>query len=218
MAFFVVTLQALSKIRPQARVGYYGYPHMPYWMKNLSEVQRLNDRDAALYRASSALFPSIYLPYKSGKDATFAQNQDYINRTVAEARRIAASLAGGAPVLPYAWHRYHDHEPSGLQLLTDQDTALELLHPKQLGARGVVLWGNEQNASAVAETVAFFARHRDEIDRAAGPSASRNNLVGSGALQLPAPPRAADLDHVHSAPPNFASPGTFPPPWTPCAL
>ena len=33
------------------------------------------------------------------------------------------------PVLPYAWYRYHDGEPKGLQFLNTADTVLQFKHP-----------------------------------------------------------------------------------------
>ena len=74
----------------------------------------------------TALSPSIYEPYESDCHDAGCQplklNTEYVNATVGEAVRISKSLDTPLPVLPYAWYRYHDGEPKGMQFLTAKDT------------------------------------------------------------------------------------------------
>lgn len=201
------------------RWGLYGYPRGSYW----SELDTsLDDSIAPLWKASGALFPSTYIAYKSGVDAPFARNEAYINRTLTEAQRIATSMpytppgqssTGPTPVYPYAWYRYHDGEPSGLQMLTDQDTALEFQHALTPGlfpaVRGIVVWGSEgSNATAISEVENYLAAHADVFGtgpepptRPASRRATPSPQVGNGDVQTFALDRDVAI-----------------PPYTPCSL
>jgi hypothetical protein len=108
-----LTARTSQRLRPKAKVGFYGLPHKQYWPQpQLNATQQgYNDLMLPLWQACSALYPSIYLPYESGcHDAgcqPLKRNQEYVDATIGEALRVS-KLVGGSPlpVLPYAWYRY----------------------------------------------------------------------------------------------------------------
>jgi hypothetical protein len=150
--FFEATLRTYAELMPHARVGAYGYPRNWYYpcaaSHNASEcgynnpyfgpgARATNDAQARLYAASSALFPSIYLPAYGNSSAFLPHHEEYISSVTAEAARLRAAHSPAAPVLPFAWNFYHD----GHTLLSPADMAASLAVPPQNGADGVVLWG-----------------------------------------------------------------------------
>eukprot|EP00730_Choanoeca_flexa_P005978 TRINITY_DN12062_c0_g1_i7.p1 TRINITY_DN12062_c0_g1~~TRINITY_DN12062_c0_g1_i7.p1 ORF type:complete len:445 (+),score=38.96 TRINITY_DN12062_c0_g1_i7:183-1517(+) len=122
LKFFLATVHQANELFPESRFGFYSYPNIGFWRSDaqVAHLQQLNNRLLPLWQASTALFPSVYLPYKSNVDAAYALNQLYLDRTIGQS-------GGGSspPVYPYTWHRYHDGEPHGLQLLDDLDFHLE---------------------------------------------------------------------------------------------
>jgi hypothetical protein len=108
-------------------VGFYGLPHKQYWPQpQLNATQRgWNDMLLPLWEASTALYPSIYLPYESGCNnnplcQTLKLNTAFVDATVGEATRVS-KLAGRAapkPVIPYAWNLYHPEGPFAHQVRT----------------------------------------------------------------------------------------------------
>ena len=110
------------------RVSRHLLQHKQYWPQpQLNKTQMgWNDLFLPLWKECTALFPSIYEPYESDCHDAGCQplklNTEYVNATVGEAVRISKSLDAPLPVLPYAWYRYHDGEPKGMQFLTAKDT------------------------------------------------------------------------------------------------
>ena len=108
-------------------MGFYGLPHKQYWPQpQLNATQHgWNDMLLPLWEASTALYPSIYLPYESGCNnnplcQTLKLNTAFVDATVGEATRVS-KLAGRAapkPVIPYAWNLYHPEGPFAHQVRT----------------------------------------------------------------------------------------------------
>ena len=110
-----LTARTSRRLRPRAKVGFYGLPHKQYWPQpQLNKTQQgWNDLFMPLWNEVNALFPSIYEPYESGcHDAgcqPVARNTEYVDATIQEAVRISKLVESGArdtpgpPVLPYAW-------------------------------------------------------------------------------------------------------------------
>lgn len=151
LQWMVTTLNTVTALRPKARWGYYGIPQgyaepcaapssqtaplCGYRCPILGDVWRAqNDRMQPLFDASTAMFPSIYLPPQRSPDYT-ARNLDYVQGTIQEAQRLAKK---GQPTLPFAWAMYHDQS----SLLLPDDLNAELAGPALLGLEGVVLWGD----------------------------------------------------------------------------
>lgn len=146
------TLHTYAELMPLARTGFYGYPGNYYYPCSGSHnttqcgyndpdvgpsLRAQNDAQARIYAASSALFPSNYLPANTNTSASFPHHTEYVAATVAEASRLRDAHTPRAPVLPFAWNFYHD----GHTLLLPPDMDIELAVPSVNGADGVVLWG-----------------------------------------------------------------------------
>jgi hypothetical protein len=125
ISFFVTTLEFFRAARPHARAGFYGFPggmfgaclhethDCGYNNPKIAPARRaLNDGLAAIWNASGALYPSIYLvaPEKWRSNATtLLLNAAYINGTVGESIRLSKKYSeSGTPILPYAWAMYHN--------------------------------------------------------------------------------------------------------------
>ena len=167
LEFLTFTINTTKALRPKAAgVGFYGYPHHTYW-GNETQQSVYNDALMPLWRAQTALHPSIYLPYGTkptctGPGCATKQMQDaWVDGGMNEAARISQKLVdeGGAarPILPYSWYRYHDGEPKGLQLISDCDTTLEFVRPFNVsGVQAVIIWGEEANSTVFQEVIKWF--------------------------------------------------------------
>jgi hypothetical protein len=117
LKFFVATIKLVVSLRPLAKAGYYGFPHIMWagcqfaWKREPTKdcgyanpavgpvYRKLNDRMKAVWAASSALFPNNYLYGKTVVDpadepqvsnATYiAKELAVLRSTVVEARRLA---------------------------------------------------------------------------------------------------------------------------------
>lgn len=169
MEMLVRSVNHIKSIRPNAKVGYYGYPDRLYWGgyestdilpanhiavtdgycaagSTYGDCDRaLNNRMASLWQAQNGFYPSIYQFYPSVTGApglgesTPERNAQYITANLQEAQR----LAGTKPVLAYTWYQYHDSTIFAGVNLNDIDLAQSLTIPAQLGAQGAVIWGWE---------------------------------------------------------------------------
>ena len=137
----------------------YHTAHGPY-------QRAINDELAWLVEASDVLIPSIYLGFQTdrhqGQVASPSQpdllevHRQYVEGTVAEARRLAdnaAAATGRAPplVVPVAWARFNDYwDPASgpstdaRRLLPIDEARIEFAAPKGAGADGVIVWGAVQ--------------------------------------------------------------------------
>ena len=158
VAFFVQTLQLCRALRPHAAWGFYGLPasapgpcvangpdpspQCGYRNPAAGPALRAeNDAIAAVWAASSGIFPSIYIPAGHNTSDWFSRNADYIAGMAEEAARLASTNAppgSQVPVRPFAWNYYHDGE----SLLLPADMAASINAPLPAGADGVVLWGS----------------------------------------------------------------------------
>jgi hypothetical protein len=150
--WFEATLHTYSELMPHARIGFYGYPRNWYYPcasdHNSSQcgynnpyfgpaARAANDALARIFAASSALYPSIYLPAHENASSFLPHHNEYVANVTAEAARLRDAHTPSSPLLPFAWNFYHD----GFTLLSPDDMAIELSVPSQNGADGVVLWG-----------------------------------------------------------------------------
>lgn len=150
--WFVRSLELGRSLRPKAKWGFYGRPannlgdcvgngtnlRCSYDGPAGNRLREFSDRQSAVWNASTALYPSIYLPVDvKGKPYVAAA---YVRAVVSEGRRIAANI----PVLPYAWHYYHD----GQTLLPTDEVVSVLKNSLDRGADGLVIWGGDHLASS----------------------------------------------------------------------
>jgi hypothetical protein len=163
-------LQAISIVRekcPNAKIGYYGYPGMPYWgnQSDFMLASQHNDQLFSLWNSVDVLLPSIYLPYISSEDMiTYLNNFHYVERKIDESVRIRNILnRTDIPIYPYTWHRYHD--PLDKNFLNKYDTRLEYGYPNyRKEVDGVVLWSSENNQQRMEDTKSWFQNNSKYLE------------------------------------------------------
>lgn len=162
--WFVETLMLCRKLRPKAKWGFYGLP-----LNAMNDCQAVTGKPGApkscgysaagsearelrraaevtqlpIWRASTALFPSIYLatPFRN---LPVSVAEAYVDSTVSESVKVAALAASAdglenpVPVFPYAWDHYH----AGVHVLPKESLVANMQVSKRAGARGVVWWGS----------------------------------------------------------------------------
>jgi len=165
----VATVRRASELRGAARWGFYAFPQnyfvcSPTGTLNPpadapdapasyqcgyenplvgASLRAHSDALAPLWEASTALFPSVYLP---SADTSPAQNAAYARAVAAESLRVARQAAArrGATrpaVLVYTNLFYH-HQP---RLLTAQDLTAVYNSTAAAGADGAVVWGGTKS-------------------------------------------------------------------------
>uniref|UniRef100_A0A8C5JAY4 Hyaluronidase n=1 Tax=Junco hyemalis TaxID=40217 RepID=A0A8C5JAY4_JUNHY len=138
------TLLVGRALRPAGLWGFYRFPDClnSNWAKEANytgrcqpaEVQR-NDRLGWLWAASSALYPSIYLPLALPP----ALRRRFVHHRLREALRVAARGAHGLlPVIPYSRLSFR----RSARFLQLADLVHTIGESAALGAAGVVLWGD----------------------------------------------------------------------------
>lgn len=110
-AFMLRTLRLAMSLRPAASWGFYGYPlcynsnpgpQGGYTGQCHKGTSELNDKLAWLWRESSALYPSVYVPPKL---AQLGHTQLMVRHRILEALRVAtqhATYLNPTAVMPYA--------------------------------------------------------------------------------------------------------------------
>jgi hypothetical protein len=96
----------------------------------------------------------------------FERNRQYVYENITEAQRLA-TLAGGKPVMAYAWPRYHNSaDPSErYTLVRKPELFLQLIYPMMLGAQHVAIWG----AESAALQNSYYGAMQDYVDSELGP-------------------------------------------------
>jgi hyaluronoglucosaminidase len=171
-AFYEASLAAVQAWYPGCLVGMYAYPSNDWstggYVGSGAAARRAeNDALAWLWRASSALYPSIYLTSPGASKYDGQTTEQYVGSTVREALRLASSVAAAAPaapapapaplVLPLAWYVYDAFpRPAVWQVLTAGDTAVVAALPSQLGADALVVWGAVGNPPFAPQPLARY--------------------------------------------------------------
>ncbi|XP_069085976.1 hyaluronidase-4-like [Pleurodeles waltl] len=147
------TVLLAQHMRPNGLWGYYLFPdcynydykeHPDTYTGRCPDIESArNDLLLWLWKASSALFPSIYLDYilKSSPNAL-----KFVHHRVNEAMRVASMAKNeyAIPVFVYSrpFYSYTFH------VLSEADLINTIGESAALGAAGVVLWGSIQYASS----------------------------------------------------------------------
>ncbi len=198
-AIFLAMLDTAKQTRPNTKWGYYSFPNpvlsgyaaanngSNFWMDR-------NDRLSWLYEAQTAVYPCLYIQRKSFADSVRitrntqsheADNRSFIETNMAEARRVA----GDKPILPFVWMRYHDGNAEyGLQTLNDFDLQVSFELPKELGAKGIIVWES-------VNSISTFNTVRDYMNQKFNPLARRIGDPSAwtpALLQQTAPPAPTD--------------------------
>ena len=149
-AFYEASLAAVHSWFPGCRAGMYAYPSNDwssggYAGSGAAARRAENDAIAWLWRASSALFPSIYLTSPGASVYDGQTTEQYVGSTVGEALRLAGGVAPPLQrplVAPLVWSVYDAFpRPAEWQYLSQSDTQVVAALPLQLGADAVVVWG-----------------------------------------------------------------------------
>jgi hypothetical protein len=224
--FFVYTAQQVQQQRPKATVGYYGFPTAPYYHYNLTLLTAMNRALLPLWRQIDVLMPSLYLPYQSGTNFTpLTALHEYVDHRLGMAAQVNEMLSaeGSKPrkVVPYTWYRYHgSSEPYALQLLNDNDTALEFSAPELTRAvDGAIIWGSEKTAQQAKEVEGYFQVQRDLFRGGGAPQRTNRTTTAARVEATAARTTAAAVaagTGLRSPPP--VDPRGPVPPWKSCGL
>ena len=186
--FLVQTLRLCRALRPRAKWGLYGYPQEAIYDvgNSSSPMTAFAERQLPIFRESSALFPSIYLPSGSHGKVFPWMTAEYYRRWVkgiVQQTVLLSKAVGRPPVFPFAWSKYHN----GSTLLTAEDAVTEFVVPKEAGADGLVWWGG--NEAGRPEDTAKFWQHTATVT---GPLVKKlTELLPASPLVAPPQPAAA---------------------------
>ena len=179
--FLEASLTSVNAWYPGCLAGIYAYPQNDWSFGGYTGPQAaarkvMNDQLDWLWRASSALFPSIYLTSPSVSKYDGQTTGEYVGSTVVETLRCAAmavapsagdgagaaadtGAGAGSPsptplVLPLMWYVYDAFpRPSVWQTLTEEDTQVVVSLPSTLGADGLLVWGAVGNPPFTPEAL-----------------------------------------------------------------
>lgn len=140
LTLFVETINTVKALRPKAKWGFYG---MPQYFNPMTPSQ--NNRVKALWQASTALYPSIYLP----PGRLPAENRMLTSLNIKEAQRCAGNQI---PVRPFMWSYYH----KGNHTLSPEDLHTSVTMPQELGCDGLVIWGSPVHRGKLEEFEAYL--------------------------------------------------------------
>lgn len=143
----IATLRELlllaKRVRPHARIGYYGLPLPNYWSRDegwrarsLAMVELLKNADW--------VGPSVYMFYKTGERHTPERQHRYAFESTMMALEVAAA-AGGKPVYQFVTHRYHPSTQLAMQPIDEDDLSANIasiLQAERDGKRvdGIIWW------------------------------------------------------------------------------
>ncbi|XP_051891037.1 hyaluronidase PH-20-like [Pristis pectinata] len=170
--FLIKSLQLGKKLRPNQLWGYYLFPncynnlhkdkHKTYTGKCPQRAIARNNELGWLWRESTALYPSIYLPkafQSSDKAKLFVRNR------VQEAMRVAALFKKehALPVYVYTRAVYRN---AINESLSKADLVSTIGESAALGAAGIVVWESSNttlNNVRFAHTCNMLQRHVDDV-------------------------------------------------------
>jgi len=165
MNVMTYAIQVVRDRFPLAKIGYYGYPGMPYWCdkgggQNQCPLQsKYNTQMMELWKQVDVLLPSIYMPYNStGNIGIYLRNIAYVHRKVKESIRISNLFPNKTfEIIPYTWHRYHD-PPNNL--IGYNELTIEYGYTYSFPeVNGLIFWSSETKSDWVNETVVWFTKY-----------------------------------------------------------
>ncbi|XP_078372681.1 hyaluronidase-1-like isoform X1 [Oculina patagonica] len=144
--FMESSIKLARQLRPKGLWGFYGFPdcfgtsETNYRCSH--EHQELNNKLKWLFSSSMALYPSVYMYDQQ------AWNKAYAYGRLEEAFRLATLVSKEKeqriPVFPYFRHLY-EGKPLEFAYLTDVDLHNTIGQAADMGAAGVVMWGNRRD-------------------------------------------------------------------------
>jgi hypothetical protein len=169
--FYTATFNRVKELRPQAKVGFFGYPQKFY--KNKEEIppkiigygdlthtaSDRNDRLQWLWDMEDILAPNVYCLFRTEEEPddfvenTTESNDEYFRTNTEEALR----LANGKPVYSVIHYKYQrGDDPLSQQFLNQINITSSLRVPGREGSVGVVLWGDLETVKQKEELEAYF--------------------------------------------------------------
>ncbi|XP_057304251.1 uncharacterized protein LOC130641460 isoform X2 [Hydractinia symbiolongicarpus] len=151
-AMFEHTITLGKELRPKALWGFYGFPDCYANKENryqcTPEVQKQNEQLEWLFSVSTALYPSMYLLEEH------PDNRDYVLGRLRETLRFATKGFGknrkNIPI--FAYHRnIYENFPGAFKFLSKDDLDHTIGAAADIGAAGVVLWGNRYDENTSPE-------------------------------------------------------------------
>lgn len=140
------TMKLARQLRPKGLWGFYGFPDCfgksDTNYRCSDENQELNNQLKWLFSSSMALYPSVYMYDQQSSNKAFAYGR------LEEAFRLATWVSNEkkrrVPVFPYFRHLY-EGKPLEFDYLTDVDLRNSIGQAADMGAAGVVMWGNRRD-------------------------------------------------------------------------
>ncbi len=159
LRLLVESLRAIRAVRPQAKLALYGYPASWIYDRSWGYSSPIygnfnrdtNDLLEPLWNELDGYAPLFYqdVPlgwrYANGDVQTYDWSTYWIESAMAETARLQARF-GFKDIVPIVWYRHLDAgapAPYRNQLMSISDLEIQLFLPRQLGASGVIVWGNE---------------------------------------------------------------------------
>ena len=139
------TLATLRKLRPRASWGFYGLVANPFIGFQAPRATQINDELRWLWAASSALFPSAYVP--SHDAAVNAQSWQALSRETWRLwRNIPCNTPGyRSPIYPYMWADI-DAPPFNItEHLTLAEINATFGSAARQGFDGTIVWGGSMD-------------------------------------------------------------------------
>lgn len=144
--FMESSITLARRLRPKGVWGFYGFPdcfgsnETNYQCSD--EHKQMNNNLKWLFSSSTALYPSIYLYDQQ------PWNKAYTHGRLEESFRLASLVSRETkrtlPVFPYFRHLY-EGKPLEFDYLTDIDLHNTIGQAADMGAAGVVMWGNRRD-------------------------------------------------------------------------
>lgn len=170
--FMVETLRECKRLYPDAQFGYYNYPKGIYGSNltprgvigygDLSHyASEVNDRLAPLWEEIDVTFPRIYPVRVTTVDRADKVNEnlpeqqyEFIASHVLESKRLAPEK----PCIPLGSTRYFGHPDPAISSssLSKRNTWMQFAVPRDVGAEGVLLWGDAVHEYYAQRTIEYM--------------------------------------------------------------
>lgn len=144
--FMESSIKLARRLRPKGLWGFYGFPDC--YGSNLTnyhcsdEHKQMNDNLKWLFSSSSALYPSLYVYDQQPWNKAFAHGK--LEESFRLSSLVSRETKRTLPVFPYFRHLY-EGKPLEFDYLTDVDLRNTIGQAADMGAAGIVMWGNRRD-------------------------------------------------------------------------
>lgn len=162
--FMESSIKLARDLRPKGLWGFYGFPdcfgssETNYRCSN--EHKLLNDNIKWLFSSSTALYPSLYMYDQQSWNKEFAYGR--LEESFRLTNAVLHEKNRTLPVFPYFRHLY-EGKPLEFAYLTKVDLRNTIGQAADMGAAGVVIWGNrrdENTSPKVCQELNDYVRTR----------------------------------------------------------